>query len=49
MTQEFLPNFPFKYKDTDPLKHVRIHETYMGGKERLLDNKIPPIKEWLQK
>lgn len=27
MSQEFLPNFPFKYKNTGPLKHARIHET----------------------
>ena len=27
MTQEFLPNFPFKYKDTNPLKCARTHET----------------------
>lgn len=38
MTQEFLPNLPFKYKDTGPLKHARIHETDM--KKRLLDDKM---------
>ena len=33
MSQEFLSNLPFKYKNTGPLKHARIHETNMKKKK----------------
>ena len=39
MSPEFLSNLPFKYKNTGPLKHARIHETNMK-KKRLPDDKM---------